>query len=140
MRIKTEKFYVLLTLFLFTGIALKIYLNERPFEPRERDYALVGSFYVLPYGSVLEYMPMKVQKYLAPKVAGPIIVASILAALCLWHPKTGMTTTVPESIPQQQWPKHTLIPAPQCHSIHNRRQRHVSTMVRARNRTRQDRY
>jgi hypothetical protein len=37
---------VLLTLFLFTGIALKIYLNERPFEPRERDYALVGSFYV----------------------------------------------------------------------------------------------
>jgi hypothetical protein len=43
MPIKTEKFYVLLTLFLFTGIALKIYLNERPFEPRERDYALVGS-------------------------------------------------------------------------------------------------
>ena len=32
--------------FLFTGLALKIYLNERPFEPRERDYALVGSFYV----------------------------------------------------------------------------------------------
>jgi hypothetical protein len=30
MPIKTEKFYVLLTLFLFTGIALKIYLNERP--------------------------------------------------------------------------------------------------------------
>jgi hypothetical protein len=30
----------------FTGFALKIYLNERPFEPRERDYALVGSFYV----------------------------------------------------------------------------------------------
>jgi hypothetical protein len=41
-----KSFYVLLTLFLFTGIALKIYLNERPFEPRERDYALVGSFYV----------------------------------------------------------------------------------------------
>ena len=30
----------------FTGLALKFYLNERPFEPRERDYALVGSFYV----------------------------------------------------------------------------------------------
>jgi hypothetical protein len=27
-----EKFYVLLVLFLFTGFALKIYLNERPFE------------------------------------------------------------------------------------------------------------
>ena len=32
-------------MFLFTGIALKFYLNERVFEPRERDYALVGSFY-----------------------------------------------------------------------------------------------
>ena len=29
-----KSFYVLLALFLFTGIALKIYLNERPFEPR----------------------------------------------------------------------------------------------------------
>ncbi|MEH6408868.1 MAG: DUF2723 domain-containing protein, partial [Leeuwenhoekiella sp.] len=41
-----KNFWVLLVFFLFTGIALKIYLNERPFEPRERDYALVGSFYV----------------------------------------------------------------------------------------------
>jgi len=41
-----KSFYVLLVLFLFTGIALKVYLNERPFEPRERDYALVASFYV----------------------------------------------------------------------------------------------
>ena len=41
-----KNFWVLLIFFLFTGIALKVYLNERPFEPRERDYALVGSFYV----------------------------------------------------------------------------------------------
>ncbi|MBT8295855.1 MAG: DUF2723 domain-containing protein, partial [Gramella sp.] len=41
-----KNFWVLMVFFLFTGIALKIYLNERPFEPRERDYALVGSFYV----------------------------------------------------------------------------------------------
>ncbi len=41
-----KSFWVLLVFFLFTGLALKIYLNERPFEPRERDYALVGSFYV----------------------------------------------------------------------------------------------
>jgi hypothetical protein len=41
-----NRFWVLLLFFLFTGLALKIYLNERPFEPRERDYALVGSFYV----------------------------------------------------------------------------------------------
>ena len=41
-----KSFWTLLLLFLFTGLALKFYLNERPFEPRERDYALVGSFYV----------------------------------------------------------------------------------------------
>lgn len=41
-----KTFWTLLLLFLFTGLALKFYLNERPFEPRERDYALVGSFYV----------------------------------------------------------------------------------------------
>ena len=39
-------FWIVTVLFLFTGLALKIYVNERVFEPRERDYALVGSFYV----------------------------------------------------------------------------------------------
>ena len=32
--------------FLFTGIAIQVYTNVRPFEPRERDYSVVGSFYV----------------------------------------------------------------------------------------------
>ena len=41
-----RNFYILGVLFIFTGLALKIYLNERPFEPRERDYAVVGSFYI----------------------------------------------------------------------------------------------
>uniref|UniRef100_UPI00404AB9E4 protein O-mannosyl-transferase family n=1 Tax=Flavobacterium sp. TaxID=239 RepID=UPI00404AB9E4 len=41
-----RNFYILAILFLFTGLALKVYLNERPFEPRERDYAVVGSFYI----------------------------------------------------------------------------------------------
>jgi len=32
--------------FIFTGIAVVMYTNHKPFEPRERDYAFVGSFYV----------------------------------------------------------------------------------------------
>lgn len=40
-----RQWWVVFILFLFTGLALKVYLNERPFEPRERDYALVGSFF-----------------------------------------------------------------------------------------------
>lgn len=78
-----KSFYVLLALFLFTGIALKIYLNERPFEPRERDYALVGSFYVFAIwiGFGVYSLYESLQKYIAPKIAGPaIIAASLLAA------------------------------------------------------------
>ncbi|WP_306353406.1 DUF2723 domain-containing protein [Flavobacterium sp. '19STA2R22 D10 B1'] len=85
-----KSFYVLFTLFLFTGIALKIYLNERPFEPRERDYALVGSFYVfaiwIGFGVYAIYDGIK--KYMAPKIAGPlVIVVCLLAAPILMAAK-----------------------------------------------------
>ncbi|HTL82243.1 MAG TPA: DUF2723 domain-containing protein [Bacteroidia bacterium] len=36
---------VVLLLFLGTGLAIVIYLNQTPWQPRERDYAYVGSFY-----------------------------------------------------------------------------------------------
>ncbi|MEZ4757398.1 MAG: DUF2723 domain-containing protein [Flavobacteriales bacterium] len=36
---------VVLLLFFFTGVAIVIYLNQTPYQPRERDYAYVGSFY-----------------------------------------------------------------------------------------------
>jgi tetratricopeptide (TPR) repeat protein len=38
--------WVVTLLFLFTGLAIVVYTNHKPFEPRERDYAFVGSFYV----------------------------------------------------------------------------------------------
>ena len=45
---KTNKdyFWIFLIFFIFTGLAIQVYTNVRPFEPRERDYSLVGSFYV----------------------------------------------------------------------------------------------
>ncbi len=78
-----KSFWVLLVLFIFMGLALKIYLNERPFEPRERDYALVGSFYVfamwIGYGVYALFDLMK--NYVKPKVALPVvIIVSALAA------------------------------------------------------------
>ena len=36
---------IVLLLFFFTGLAIVIYLNQTPNQPRERDYAYVGSFY-----------------------------------------------------------------------------------------------
>jgi len=78
-----KSFYVLLVLFLFMGIALKIYLNERPFEPRERDYALVGSFYVFAIwiGFGVYALYDSARNYLAPKIAGPVIIAAFLLAV-----------------------------------------------------------
>jgi len=41
-----KQFWVLLVFFLFTGIAIQFYTNPPIFQPRERDYSLVGSFYI----------------------------------------------------------------------------------------------
>ncbi len=41
-----RNFYNLLLFFIFTGFAIIFYTNPKPFEPRERDYAIVGSFYI----------------------------------------------------------------------------------------------
>ncbi len=75
-------FYVLFVLFLFTGIALKVYLNERPFEPRERDYALVGSFYVFAIWiglGVYAFFDF-IRKWLNPKIALPVVLGLTLLA------------------------------------------------------------
>ena len=40
-----RQFWVLFFLFFMTGLAIVIYLNQTPMQPRERDYAYAGSFY-----------------------------------------------------------------------------------------------
>jgi tetratricopeptide (TPR) repeat protein len=76
-----KSFYVLLVLFLFTGLVLKIYLNERPFEPRERDYALVGSFYVFAiwvgFGVFAIYE--MIREKITSKLIGPAVVVASIA-------------------------------------------------------------
>lgn len=63
-------FYTLLLFFLFTGLAIIFYTNPKPFEPRERDYAVVGSFYIFAiwigfgvlalYEKLKQYAPKKI--------------------------------------------------------------------------------
>jgi hypothetical protein len=90
-----KSFWVLLVFFLFTGLALKVYLNERPFEPRERDYALVGSFYVfamwIGFGAYALFELAK--DFLKPKVALPVVMT--IAALA-----------VPVLLASQNWDDH----------------------------------
>lgn len=40
-----QQWNVVMLLFLMTGLAIVVYLNQTPMEPRERDYAYAGSFY-----------------------------------------------------------------------------------------------
>ena len=40
-----QQFWVVFFLFFMTGLAIVLYLNQTPLQPRERDYAYAGSFY-----------------------------------------------------------------------------------------------
>ncbi len=82
-------FWTMLVFFLFTGLAIQFYTNVRPFEPRERDYSVVGSFYVfaiwIGFGvyALFELLKTKIKSnLLAPTVVliCLILVPGILAA------------------------------------------------------------
>ncbi len=40
-----QSFLVVMLFFIFTGVAIVVYLNQPPYQPRERDYAYAASFY-----------------------------------------------------------------------------------------------
>jgi len=44
-----KQFFIIFTLFFLTGLALIVYLNSPPTEPRERDYIYVGSYYAFAF-------------------------------------------------------------------------------------------
>ncbi|UKN00472.1 MFS transporter [Paracrocinitomix mangrovi] len=45
----TKSWWIIFLLFLMTGLAIIIYLNQKPYEPRERDYAYAASFYAFAF-------------------------------------------------------------------------------------------
>ncbi|WP_080779335.1 glycosyltransferase family 117 protein [Chryseobacterium phocaeense] len=61
------RFYALLSLFVLTSVGIIFYTGVKPFEPRERDYAMVGSFYAfaiwigLGAGAILWFIQSKVK-------------------------------------------------------------------------------
>ena len=88
-------FWSMLVFFLFTGIAIQVYTNVRPFEPRERDYSLVGSFYVfaLWIGVGVYALFDKFQTFSKSKLIAPLI-----SVLCL--------IAVPGILISQNWDDH----------------------------------
>ncbi|AUS04879.1 DUF2723 domain-containing protein [Pseudotamlana carrageenivorans] len=88
-------FWVTLVFFLFTGLAIQVYTNVRPFEPRERDYSVVGSFYVfalwIGFGVYAAYDFIKT--YIPKKIAAPLV-----SALCF--------ILVPINLAASNWDDH----------------------------------
>ena len=72
-----RQFLMVLLLFVMTGLAIVVYLNQTPMQPRERDYAYAGSFYAfaiwigLGVGMISEKLKVKSEKY-AAAIAGLI--------------------------------------------------------------------
>ncbi len=70
-------------LFFFTGVAINIYLNPAGFQPRERDYAYVGSFYAFAVWIGLGVMAIAdwLQKKMKASMASVLAVAFCFAAV-----------------------------------------------------------
>jgi len=54
----SKSWWFITLLFLLTGLAVIIYLNQKPFEPRERDYAYAASFYAFSFWIGLSVLGM----------------------------------------------------------------------------------
>ena len=77
-----RNWWVTMMLFLLTGIAVVVYLNQPPFQVRERDYAYAGSFYVFAIWTGLAVMAINdlLRKWLPERysAAGISIVALLV--------------------------------------------------------------
>ena len=91
-----QQFLVVMLLFLMTGLAIVVYLNQTPLQPRERDYAYAGSFYAfaiwigMGVGMISEKMRVKSEKFTTA-------LAVLSAIACL---------LVPLQMASQTWDDH----------------------------------
>ena len=76
--------WVVFLLFFMTGLAIVIYLNQTPFQPRERDYAYAGSFYA--FCIWIGIGVMGVMELLQKIIKNKMAVAIVAFVLCLSVP------------------------------------------------------
>ena len=93
-----QDFWVVMLLFIMTGIAIIVFLNQTPMEPRERDYAYAGSFYAyaiwigLGVLSIWEFLNKKIKK-IDPRVSAIAVTTACLFA-------------IPVNMAAQNWDDH----------------------------------
>jgi hypothetical protein len=89
--------WVIFLLFLMTGVAIVVFLNQYPLQPRERDYAYAGSFYAfaiwigLGVMGLIEFVQKKLKKQKVV-IAGSVVAATLIL--------------VPGIMAQQGWDDH----------------------------------
>ncbi|MBU8892610.1 MAG: DUF2723 domain-containing protein [Bacteroidales bacterium] len=88
-------FIVVLLLFVLTGLAIVVYLNQYPLQPRERDYAYAGSFYA--FSIWIGLGVLGIYNFLHKKI-NAIISASLATMLCL--------VAVPANMASENWDDH----------------------------------
>ena len=72
---------VVFLLFFMTGVAITIYLNQYPYQPRERDYAYTGSFYA--FSIWIGLGVLSIYNALSKKVKNDKLIAIATTAVCL---------------------------------------------------------
>ena len=92
-----QQFWVVFFLFFMTGLAIVVYLNQTPIQPRERDYAYAGSFYAfaiwcgMGVAAICDLLVSKLKK------VNPIAIASIVSIVSI---------AVPLQMASQTWDDH----------------------------------
>ena len=91
-----RQFWVVFFLFFMTGLAIVIYLNQTPMQPRERDYAYAGSFYAFAIwcGMGVAAILDLIKRFLKTENA---LVTAIVSVICL---------LVPIQMASQTWDDH----------------------------------
>jgi hypothetical protein len=94
---------IVMLLFVMTGIAIIVYLNQYPYQPRERDYAYAASFYAyaiwigLGVMAVFEYLSKKLNPKLAAIIAttASLLLVPVIMAKEGWddHDRSGRYAT-----------------------------------------------
>ena len=91
-----RQFWVVFFLFFMTGLAIVIYLNQTPMQPRERDYAYAGSFYAfaiwcgMGVAAIINWLERKTKKE-------NLILTGLVSVVCL---------IVPVQMASQTWDDH----------------------------------
>ena len=91
-----KQFWVVFFLFFMTGLAIVVYLNQTPLQPRERDYAYAGSFYAfaiwcgMGVAALCDLLTRKLKRQ-------PVALIGLIGLICLM---------IPLQMASQTWDDH----------------------------------